>query len=753
MAKADDELMQHAREQFSLCVDAMEHNHTTGKEDLTFSRLGDHWPAKIRKQRERDRKPCLSIPKLPAFMRQVVNDARQNKPSIKVHPVDSGADPDTAEIINGLIRNVEYTSNADIAYDTGMGCAVGNGFGYWRIVSDYAYDDSFEMDLAIRRIANPFSVFGDPNSTEADSSDWDVAFITDRLSKQQFEYQYKDAAQTDWNDVEAWGGTDWRDGEDVIVAEWWSREKIDKPVVLLSDGSVRAKEDLETDPILSVLLAAGQLQVTQERVTKSCKVTQRIMSGAEVLKTTDWPGRYIPIVPIYGDEFDIEGKRYFRSLIHDAIDAQRLYSYMRSAGAEIYALTPKVPFLGPKGAFNSDIDRWNTANTESHPFLEYDVEGVPGAAKPERQMLDTGPAVGAMQEALNANDDIKAIMGIYDASLGQKSNETSGRAIIARQREGDVSTFHFIDNMSRAIRHTGRIIIDLIPHVYSAERVVRVMGEDNKERMVTVNAPYQEKDEKTGQPKTRDVDGVMQPVMAMHDLTVGKYDLVVAAGPSYTTRREEARVEMTEFIRSYPDATPIVGDLLMKAMDWPGSETMAERFERMVPAQAKGDDEQPPIPPEVQMMMEQGKQQIDELTAENQKLKAGEETAQAKIMVDAKAKKAQIDSNEQISREEIASKERIAREQIMSQQRLQTLKDGGVETQDEKGETVVKSKVDVANEAQMAALQGIAQLIVQQGQGMMDGLKQIAEIQAAPSELVVDPATGRKQARKVMTVN
>lgn len=676
MANEADDLLKHGREEFTRCADGMSHNHDTGKADLTFARLGDHWDPKVRKAREADERPCLSIPKLPAFMRQVINDARQNKPSIKVQPVDSGADPETAEVIGGLIHNIESVSNADIAYDRGMECAVGNGFGYWRVVSDYAYDDSFDMDLAIKSIANPFSVFGDPNSTEADSSDWDVGFITDRLSKDQFEHQYGEVAKTSWDDESAWGGTDWRDNEGVIVAEWWTREKVDKPVVLLSDGSVRAKEDLETDELLQVLLATGTISVKAERITKACKVKQRIMSGAEVLKTTDWPGRYIPIVPVYGDEFDIEGKRYFRSLIHDSIDAQRLFSYWRTAGAELVALAPRVPFIGPVGAFNTDIDKWNTANKKNHPFLQYDVEGVPGTIPPQRQMLDTGAAAGALQEALNASDDMKAIMGLYDASLGQRSNETSGRAIMARQREGDVATFHFIDNTARAIRHTGRILIDLIPHFYNTARVVRVLGEDKSERMVQINQAYPKQDEKTGEPMREPEMGpdgkpavdpmsgepMMKPMMAMHNLTVGKYDLVVSSGPGYTTKREETAIEMSEALRSFPDGAPAIVPRLAKLQDWPEADEIGEELEKLF-----GPKE---LPPEVMQQMEAAKQEIAKLQEENAKLKGDMSLNAAELKMKAEQGRAELALKVQVAEQEAAAEEKIELIRIASQERI-----------------------------------------------------------------------------------
>lgn len=625
-----DDLLREAREAFQRASDVENDNRQTALEDIRFARAGEQWPADIVKQRQIEGRPCLTINKLPAFIRQVVNDARQNKPSIKVHPADSGADPETAEVINGLIRNIEYTSNADIAYDTATECAVTGGFGYIRVGLDYAFDDSFDMDIQIKRVSNPFSVYGDPNSTAADSSDWDTAFVVDRLSKSQFEAQYKGKATVDW-DSTAWTGlkgTDWLNDDGVLVAEWWQREEKDRIIVMTQDGMVFGKDELENDPDLQTLLEAGVLQIHGERTTKTHKVTQRIMSGADILETNDWMGRYIPIIPVYGDEFDIEGKRYFRSMIHNAIDSQRAFNYWRTAATELVALAPKVPYIGEEGSFDGDIDRWNTANTKSHPFLEYKK----GAPPPQRQPLDTGAAAGSLQEALNASDDMKAIIGIYDASLGARSNETSGRAIMARQREGDVSTFHFIDNMSRAIRHTGRILIDLIPKVYTGPRIVRIIGEDGSQAPKQINKEAPATDKK-GNPVT---DEQGNPVMAMHDLTSGKYDLTVSTGPSFTTRREEAAMQMTEMIRAFPQAATIVGPELAKNLDWPGADEIAEKMEAMTSGQ---------IPPELQKAIEDGKQQIAKLTEENQQLKMSAATDEAEIASKERMKRLEIDSD------------------------------------------------------------------------------------------------------------
>jgi hypothetical protein len=649
MADMDD-ILTEAKDAFRRVSDFEDENRREALDDIRFSRLGEQWPEKIVKQREIEYRPCLTINKMPAFIRQVVNDSRQNKPAIKIHPVDSGADVQTADVMNGLIRNIEYTSNADVAYDTAIEASVSGGFGYWRIGLDYAYDDSFDLDLCIKRVSNQFSVYGDPDSTEADSSDWNSAFIVDRLSREEFARKYKGKKNIDDGEMavdfesDAWSeSNDWLDDKTVVIGEWWKREEIEKKIMLLSDGRIVDEQLIKNDPITMMLIEQNVIQIQNTRSAKSHKVTQYIMTGADVIKTNEWLGCYIPIVPVYGDEIIVEGKRYFRSLIHSAKDAQRMFNYWRTTSTELVALAPKAPWIGRKGTFDSDSSNWATSNTKSHPYLEYDTEA------PQRIPLDSGPAAGALQEALNSSDDMKAIMGIYDASLGARSNETSGKAIMARQREGDVATFHFIDNLSRAIRHTGRILIDMIPKVYTQERIIRVIGEDGSQRAVTINAqePKPQLDQ-NGQPVT---NAQGEPMQGVYSLTSGKYDLTVTTGPSFTTKREEAAFQMTEFIRSFPESAPVIGDIVAKNLDWPGSEEIAERLKAINPAL-----KQQQIPPELQQMIQQGQEAIKELTAKVQALEADKsidefnaqtdrikvmgdlQNDQAKIAVDARTK-------------------------------------------------------------------------------------------------------------------
>ncbi|GKS86485.1 packaging glycoprotein [Acidovorax sp. SUPP1855] len=655
MTKKDDDLYAQAMKDFEACISSESDNRREALEDLRFARLAQQWPVEVEEQRRQEGRPCLTINRLPTYIRQVVNDARLNKPSIHCHPVDDGGDVKTAEVLNGLIRNIEVISGADIAYDTAIESAVSGGFGYIRVVTDYARDDNFDLDILIKRVANPFTVYGDPDAEAGDGSDWNRAFVTEWMKEPEFKRRWPNADVQGWKDGTT--GDDrheWIDDDRIRVAEYWTRVEVDKTIVRLSTGEVWDKKDYEERE--EMFLAQG-ITVTAERQTKAYKVTQHWIGGGEVLESKEWAGKYIPIIPVYGDEVNIEGKKHWISLIRFAKDPQRMLNYWRTASTELVALAPKTPYVGAAGSFDTDSAKWATANTETHPYIEYDL--VEGAAPPQRQPF-AGPPAGALQEALSASDDIKSVIGLHDASLGARSNETSGRAIIARQREGDVSTFHFLDNMTRAIRQTGRILVDLIPKVYDSPRVLRVLGEDMKPTTVQVNQAIPQSDGSE----------------LIYDLQNGKYDVTVKAGPSFTTQREEFVASVTELTRAFPPAAPILMDMLVKAQDWPEADKIAARLKTLLPPQIQAmENGEQPIPPQAQQQMQQmqqqlqaGAQQFAQLQEAHQKSQQENQKAQFEAM------KAQADRDIKLADLEIKARDvEIARINAGSkQQELQS---------------------------------------------------------------------------------
>jgi hypothetical protein len=592
----DRDILDQAKDDFKRCHDAETTQRQVSQDDLDFAILGKQWPDDVVTQREKEGRPCLTINRLPAFLKQVTNDSRQNRPNIEVKPTGDGASVETARIQNDLIRNIWTTSQGDVVVDTALDFATAMGFGYGVVRVDYSCEDSFDQDIMLERVSNPFSIYGDPDSREATSIDWNIAFITDWYSKSRYQakgWKWEDAKKP--QSFESDGKEElWYDGERVRVAERWTRTEVETELVKLSDGKIMQGDEVEK---IKDLLAAQGITIAGTRPTKTYKVKQQIITGREVLEENDWLGRYIPIVPMYGEEWNINGKRHFISLVRRALDPARMFNYWRTSSTELVALAPKAPFIGPVGAFATDAQKWDTANTKSHAYIEYDIVPEAQGMRPERQMFAGVPA-GALQEALNASDDMKSIMGLFDASLGAKSNETSGKAIMMRQREGDTSTYNFLDNRNRFVEHIGRIIVDLIPQVYTSERIMRCIKEDGTAYHVPVNQPVMPQQHldamQSGQmppqgPPQAQQSGappqyaavppsmaaqmppdVMASMTQIFDLTSGKYDVTVSSGPSFTTRREESAEQMMQFVQSFPQAAPLIGDLIAKNLDWPG---------------------------------------------------------------------------------------------------------------------------------------------------------------------------------------
>ena len=579
-----------AIERFKLCEDAWDDNHKLAKDDMAF-RAGKHWDDADEKKRKADGRPCLVVDKLNQYVRQVVNDGRQNRPSVKVRPIDDEGDEEIAEAMQGLIRHILDRSNADDAFDTALECAVVGGFGYFRVCTNYSHENTFNQDIYVERIRNPLAVLLDPNARKADGSDARFGFVVDELTKEEFKRKYPKADYTDFEANAEKYSDGWESGDNVRVCEYFWKEEVPTQVHLLEDGTTADDEDYQAALAEGVPVPA----IVETRTLSRSNVKWARISGAEVLETNDWLGKYIPIIPVYGNEFDLDGKVTYSGLIRFAKDPQRLYNYSRSSYAERVALAPKSPYIAAHGQIENYADVWETANTETHSYLPYDP--VENAPPPMRQPASDIPE-GFARDMQLSEHDIQASMGMYNASLGEKSNEKSGKAILARQREGDVATFHYMDNLNRAVRHLGRILVDLAPKVYDSQRVIRILGEDGTQTEAAVN-PEQE------------MPVVKEGAKTIYNLNIGKYDVTVSAGPSYTTKRQEQAEAMMQLTQANPAVMQIAGDLLVKSMDWPGADDLAERFKLMLPppiAQALQAKEQDTLPPEAQMIMQQAQQ-------------------------------------------------------------------------------------------------------------------------------------------------
>lgn len=584
---------------------AVSENRREMLDDQKFA-AGEQWPDAIAKKRQAEGRPIQTINRLPAFIDQVVGDARQNRPSIKVHPAEDG-DVDIANIYDGLIRAIQNESNADFAYDTAIEHTTTFGFGAWRIKTDYESHDTFNQIILIERIVNPLNVYFDKNAQQPDYSDARHVSYLSQIPKDEYKKRWPKAEVSDFKDFDdEWLGQD----DCVVIAEFWYKEDEEAALYLVQDEDGNYQTTLEKPPVF--------IRIVDQRKTYIPKVKMCICSGAGTLEESDWAGQYLPIVGVNGKEDLVDGKRMLRGLVRFSKDAQRMYNYWRTVDTEQKALAPKAPVLVSAKQIEGLEDFWQKSLTDNLPYLVYNPD--PTATMPQR--LNAGIMdKGANEAALMCVDEMKSTTGIYSASLGDRDNETSGRAILAQQRKGDTANFAYFDNVSRAIRYTGRVIIDLIPKIYDSARVIQIMGSDGEKKLQRIN-------------QLAEVEGQQKFL----DLSVGKYDLVVTQGSNYATKRIEALNSMVEIARVNPAIMQIAGDLIVKAMDWDGAEEIAERLKKTLPPQLQDQDPNG-LPPEVQGIIEQGKVQIDELTAKLKELESGQELKEDELRL----KKYEID--------------------------------------------------------------------------------------------------------------
>jgi hypothetical protein len=582
-------------------------NRSEALEDIKFA-AGDQWPVEIQNSRNLEARPCLTINKLESYIRQVTNQQRQQRPRIKVQAVNNQADEKMAEVIEGITRHIEVNSNADTAYDTAFDYAVRMGWGYWRVNTEYVDETSFDQEVKIQTIDNPFSVYFDPNSVLPDGSDAEKCLITSVVSKDVFRSMYPKADDGTGFQPRGTGddSAEWVTKEDIRIAEFFYVERERATLCRLSDGTSAWKDEL---PDLN-RFSFSNIQIVDERpsyrkVVHWCKLT-----AMEVLEEAVWPGKYIPIVPCYGAQLVVEGKRKKYGLVRNAKDPQRMYNFWRTAMTESIALAPKAKWLLAEGQDENHESEWAQANIKSSPVLRYkqtDIEGRP-APVPVRLQPEPPPE-GAMVAAQAISSDLSTVLGIYDPSQ-QLPGNMSGKALQGQQGQVDLSNFHFYDNMTRSIKHTGKIILDLIPKIYDTQRVMRIIGADGQPDLVTIN----------------EMSAVGQ---VLNDVTIGQYDVVMDVGPGYNSKRQMA-VEVMAPIMAQPEIFQAAGDLWFRNMDFPGADIIADRLAAANPlAQI---DEKSEIPPAAQMQIAQAQQQIQQLQQQlmlaNQNIQYGKDVKQ-----------------------------------------------------------------------------------------------------------------------------
>jgi len=516
-------------------------------------RLEDQWDAGDLTRRKG--RITVSVNRVPQFVKQVTGEIRQNRPAIRVLPVDDKTDPKLAEVYTAIIRHIESQSDGHRIYSRAGEQAVIGGIGWFRLLTEYAGGKSFDQEIFIKGIRNPLSVVIDPGAIEPTRCDMQWGFVTEMVSEEHFKELYPDAGLDGFDVSEEWV-SEWRVDDRVRVAEYWTREKVERDLVLLTEGSTMWADEITEE--MAMALGQQGIGIADTRKAEDWKVKCRKITGTEVLEEFDWAGSYIPLIPVIGEEIEVGDDVFRHGMVYPLMDSQRAYNFARSAMLETVAAQPKAPFLVTTTMVANHQKAWQGLNEGNPPVLPYDADPlVPGG--PQR-LSPPNFSAAWYQEAQVADGDMKATTGIYDASLGKGGNETSGRAILARADQGQTANFNYIDNLTASIRHAGKLLIELIPKIYTNRRIIRIMGEDGDlEGFARIN--------------TMLPDGQME-----NDISVGQFDLEVTTGPSFATKRMEAADKMMALVQAVPGIGQVGGDMIVKALDMPYGDKLADRL-------------------------------------------------------------------------------------------------------------------------------------------------------------------------------
>lgn len=615
--KKKDKIIKSFMDDFDLAFTAESRNRIDMVDDLRFAAL-DQWPRDV--QVERKNRPMLTLDHIGQSVRKIMGNIRQNMPTIKVDAVDGGADKDTADVLEDLTRQIEQSSNARNAYINAAKFQVKMGFGVWRVNTVLNTDDIFEQDIVILPVKNPFTYYFDPDAIMPQKQDGRFMIVSETLSKEKFEAQFPDVEMPSGIPRQGIGETQtrWYDSDSVRIGEYFVKSKKKTNITQLSNGVVVNTKDI-TDEDIALYEQQGITPV-KDRDVEMDVIDWYKLTAFEILEHAEWPSKFFPGIPVFGEEDNIEGETMIRGIVRAAKDPQRMYNYWNSAAAETIALQPKAPFLVTKDQIKNYKQFWERANTDNLPYLPYEPD--PKAPPPQR-LAPPAMQTGILQQAAISANDIQQATGVFEASTGALPEQRSGRAVIALQQEADLGQSLFMDNLAEAIRHTGQVILDLIPKYYDTQRVVRLRGEDDTTNFVEINKP------------------ILTPdgLKIQNDLTRGKYDVRVGVGPSFRTRRIEAASSMVELARVFPQILQIAGDLVAKNLDWPGADQLAERLKKILPPGIADDDD---ITPEQQQAIQQQQQQQQAIQEQAIQLQFAQQTANiANKQADTATKQAQ----------------------------------------------------------------------------------------------------------------
>jgi len=657
---ADKKLLETIHRRYVVMTEADDRNRRSAMEDIKFVNVpGYQWDENMKT--ERGDRPCYEFNKLRITCKAVINEMRANRSQGKVRGTED-SDKDTADIYEGLIRNIWSVSDGDTVTDYAAEYQVSGGMGAWRLSTDWSKANPFVQDITIESIENPFCLFSDPSAKDQLKRDADDWIYTEKISNKSFEAKYGDIERVEWESSEFDDDEDWNDENDTRVAEYWWKEPVEKEIWQLEDGKI---VDSESDEAALI----DQATIKKRRTIKTDKIKMCIASGDAILEgPTDWAGSMFPFVVVFGEYIVIDGRIEWFGLPRFAKDAQRSYNISRTAIAETVAGTPLATIWATETQAAGHTDKWAEAHQKNFPFRLYNSD--PTANGPPIRTGGADVPVALIQESQMASEDIKAVTGRHSVDEGAANQATSGRQEIARQQQGQLTTFNYQDNMDKGKGRTWELLVDLIPNVLDTERTLRVLGADDAEDYVRIN--------------TFELDPETGEQVKVHDLSEGSYDVTITTGPGFATKRQEAAEMYAAMNDKNGVLFGIAGDLMMKATDLPYSEEVAERIKATLPPQIQQViNKDKGVDPEVQAMMQAADQAMQQVQSMGQEVQQAAMDAEKEGAVNDK-EKAEIQTMiANLKTQEAQFEAKIAKEQANLAEKQSTIQQAANEVSNE----------------------------------------------------------------------
>jgi hypothetical protein len=683
-----------ARKRFKQAESADEEQRERELEDLEFY-AGKQWPQDVLNAREGQpgnaqsglppvpARPSLTINKVRAPVRAVLNQERQSELGVQVIAADDfgeGVGPQVSdeelELREGLVRRIQRDSQAQDARSWAFARAVIAGRGYWRVMTKFAPGRSADQDIVIERLYNQASVSLDPAHEQPDGSDAAWGFIGSDIPYEQYVRDYGEldgaknpvsaASANEWralgDELPGWFSTE-RETRSARIVEYWYTDYESTELVHLMDGRAVPKAEMVEGVDVPDLDEDGALQ-THTETTKRIKWVK--MDGVQILDETDWPGQYLPIVKVVGEELQpFDSQRRSEGLVRPSRDSQRSYNVMVSKWVEQIGLAPIPPWMGPAGFDEGFEQEYALANTRALSALHYnfEVNGKPLPAPPTRTPITTEiQAIAASVQLFDQS--IRDTTAVPDVTLGNIDpalKRAGAGGIKAALDQAQQGTSHFLDNLQRSIRYEGLIINDLLYPIYGRKgRIARMMAPSGETQAVPLHVPFVPHPE-TQQPMTavpHPMPGMPpmpvpgnHPQAKLYTLTKGAaFNVTINVTKNKDTRREQVESLLSTIVQADPGQLAIVGDLLFKYSDAEGHEELEDRYKAMLapPIQAIVNKGAAPDPKQLQAQIAQLQgqlKQIQPLADANQAkvviareknqtdLKEADINAQAKVVV------------------------------------------------------------------------------------------------------------------------